>query len=837
VALSSDGRRALTGSWDKTAILWDAKTGEKLRTFTGHTAIVSSVALSGDGTRALTGSLDKTAILWDAQTGKKLRIFAGHTDHVTSVALSGDGTRALTGSLDHTAILWDAQTGNKLRIFAGHTDHVTSVALSGDCTHVLTGSFDKTAVLWNTQTGEKPRIFTGHTHWVWSVALSGDGTRALTRSVDKTAILWDTRSGKKLRTLAGQTGGVRAVALSSDGRRVLTGAADLTAILWDAQTGKKLRTLAGHTGEVNSVALSGDGTRALTGSDDETAILWDARSGDKLRTFAGHTSRVESVALSSDGRRALTGSWDKTAILWDAKTGDKLRTFAGYADFVLSVALSSDGTYVLTGSAHEAILWDTRSGKKLRTFAGHTDRVYGVALSSDGTRVLTGSYDGTTRLWDPATGQELCALISLDAGRDWLVVTPDGLFDGSVNAPKYLAYRIRGTLDFVPLDKYLHRYYTPGLLGKLMAGQRPKAKVDIDKALPPKVRLVSPATALDSKDAKLDVKAEAESRGDYPVLALRLLLDGRPYQGQKGIIQLRDPRPGKVQAAWTLELEPGRHTVKVLADTELVRGVPSDEVEVRYTGGQAQVELPRLFVLAIGISQHTDKTLKLDYAALDAQAVAAAYKTHSQKLFRQVETKVLTDQDASRRGILQGLIWLRENVRQGDYAVFYFGGHGEKDKDGALYFLPAEADVRDLASTAISGDHLKRLLNSIPGRLTAVLDACHSGGIDGGRQRGPHGLTDDLLRDLIAEESGLVVLCATTGNEKAQESHRYKHGVFTLALLEGLAGKANRDKEGVIYLHELERYLVERVQELTGRQQHPVVGQPTSIRSFPVSKP
>jgi hypothetical protein len=55
--------------------------------------------------------------------------------------------------------------------------------------------------------------------------------------------------------------------------------------------------------------------------------------------------------------------------------------------------------------------------------------------------------------------------------------------------------------------------------------------------------------------------------------------------------------------------------------------------------------------------------------------------------------------------------------------------------------------------------------------------------------------------------------------------------------LEGLAGKANRDKEGAVYLLELETYLVERVQELTGRQQHPVVGQPTSIRSFPVSKP
>ena len=50
-----------------------------------------SVALSGDGKHVLTGSGDKTAILWEAASGKKLQTFQGHTDSVKSVALSGDG--------------------------------------------------------------------------------------------------------------------------------------------------------------------------------------------------------------------------------------------------------------------------------------------------------------------------------------------------------------------------------------------------------------------------------------------------------------------------------------------------------------------------------------------------------------------------------------------------------------------------------------------------------------------------------------------------------------------------------------------------------------------------
>src|SRR6266404_9778244 len=66
----------------------------------GHRGSVTSVALSGDGKHLLTGSEDRTAILWDSATGKQLRTFRGHTGSVTSVALSGDGKHAVTGSGD-----------------------------------------------------------------------------------------------------------------------------------------------------------------------------------------------------------------------------------------------------------------------------------------------------------------------------------------------------------------------------------------------------------------------------------------------------------------------------------------------------------------------------------------------------------------------------------------------------------------------------------------------------------------------------------------------------------------------------------------------------------------
>ena len=86
--LSCDGNRVFT-LFNEKAIQWDAS-GRKLQTFEGHTSQVSDMALGGDGKHFVTGSKDKTAILWEAAGGKKLQTFAGHSEPVTCVGLSSD---------------------------------------------------------------------------------------------------------------------------------------------------------------------------------------------------------------------------------------------------------------------------------------------------------------------------------------------------------------------------------------------------------------------------------------------------------------------------------------------------------------------------------------------------------------------------------------------------------------------------------------------------------------------------------------------------------------------------------------------------------------------------
>jgi dipeptidyl aminopeptidase/acylaminoacyl peptidase len=195
---------------------------------------VYNAAFSPDGARIVTASADKTARLWDAKTGASLAVLQGHTGRVYSAAFSPDGGRVVTASDDNTARLWDAKTGASLAVLQGHTGSISSAAFSPDGTHVVTASADKTARLWDAKTGASPAVLQGHTDRVYNAAFSPDGARIVTASADKTARLWDAKTGASLAVLQGHTDEVNSAAFSPDGGRVVTASDDKTARLWDA---------------------------------------------------------------------------------------------------------------------------------------------------------------------------------------------------------------------------------------------------------------------------------------------------------------------------------------------------------------------------------------------------------------------------------------------------------------------------------------------------------------------------------------------------------------------------------------------------------------------------
>jgi WD40 repeat protein/serine/threonine protein kinase len=431
VAFSPDGRRIVTGGSDHLAIVWDAASARKMLAFTNHTGQVRSVAFSPDGQRIVTGSWDRTTRVWDATDGRELLApIKGHSGPVMAAAFSADGQRLITGSGDQTAKVWDANDGNELMTLRGHSSWVWSAAFSSDDHRILTSSWDKTAKVWGSDAGLESIRFKGHTNWVWSVAFSPDSERLLTYSSDGTARIWEAHSGQEIRRIRGhanRSDWFGCAAFAPDGQRIAMTTADQTAKVFDADSGAERLTLNGDTGEVTTLAYSPDGQRIVTGSTDSIAIVWDAASGEPLIKLAGHRGGIMRVAVSPDSRRIVTASTDGTAKVWEAATGHLELTFKKHDGELICAAFSPDGRRIVTGSTDEtARVWDATSGKVLVVFTGHSAFIRSAAFSPDGQRIVTGSFDQTAKVWEASSGQELLTLRAQGALIDCVAFSPDG---------------------------------------------------------------------------------------------------------------------------------------------------------------------------------------------------------------------------------------------------------------------------------------------------------------------------------------------------------------------------------------------------------------------------
>lgn len=132
--------------------------------------------------------------------------------------------------------------------------------------------------------------------------------------------------------------------------------------------------------------------------------------------------------------------------------GMVLHRSKGHDGEVFSLGFSRDSRVLATtGSDRQIKLWDAKTGAEQRALAGPTGSVNGLVFGHDGRWLLSASDDGSLMVWNSATGGLLATLVSLAAADDWLVATPDGLFDGSPASWNLMFWRFdNGTFNVLP---------------------------------------------------------------------------------------------------------------------------------------------------------------------------------------------------------------------------------------------------------------------------------------------------------------------------------------------------------------------------------------------------
>jgi WD40 repeat protein len=294
-----------------------------------HQGWVRSVALTPDGKRALSGSDDGTVRVWDLGERRELRRLAGHTAAVMGVAMSADGRLAISGGWDGTLRIWDLEGGRQLRVLQGPWKAVKTVALTPDYRRALCGGDDHVIHLIDLKSGRQLGSLNGHTGMVQSISISADGRHLISGSDDRTVRIWELGELEQLHCLGGHSDTVTCVAFAPDARGAISGSSDYTVRLWDLDSGKETRRIDGHTNWINSLAVTGDGKHILTGSGgeiaggrfrdgaDTTLRLWELATGQELLHLDGHLASVTSVAIAADGRVAVSGGLDRTVRAWE----------------------------------------------------------------------------------------------------------------------------------------------------------------------------------------------------------------------------------------------------------------------------------------------------------------------------------------------------------------------------------------------------------------------------------------------------------------------------------------------------------------------------------------
>ncbi|MEE8352785.1 MAG: c-type cytochrome [Rhodospirillales bacterium] len=281
LAISPDGGRVLSGSFDFTARLWDFGSQTELGVLDEHAGPVTNVAFLPDGKRALTASDDRTAILWDLKTLKPLKKFTGHDHKVMGLAVSPDATTAATGSWDKTVRLWDLETGEQLKVLKSKSP-VNAVVFAEAGNSIVAGDHEGKIRIWNAKTGRIKGMLEGHSLGITQLAVSPDGGRLLSAGIDKTLRLWDLKQMRLVRIYKEHYGQIFAVAFSPDGKSALSAGRYGMLIQWNLQTGEVIRTIKAHEKIIWAVSYSPDGRFGLTAGSDERVHVWHLESGDQI---------------------------------------------------------------------------------------------------------------------------------------------------------------------------------------------------------------------------------------------------------------------------------------------------------------------------------------------------------------------------------------------------------------------------------------------------------------------------------------------------------------------------------------------------------------------------
>jgi WD40 repeat protein/uncharacterized caspase-like protein len=873
VGFSNNGKRLASGGFGTQTYVWDTESSKQVQQMRGRTNMAYAVAFSADGTQLTSGGRTR----WDLRTGQGRRLSSVPSDKLFGMP-SPDGKR--------------------VAMFAPNLNTITVIDTSN-------GRTLQTLTRTNASGGVEKVHFSADGNLLAVSYMASQGTQMIGRMPSSDLKIWDVKSGREVQNLS-LSAPPAEVGFSSDSRVLATVATQGEISLWDVASGSRLRTLTSAPGQsanpfpnVGAMPTPGNIRRGSVPNMPNMPNMADltAMMNNMLGTMtAGTMGRsVTSVSFSPDGKVLARGGVESKSnldmaslmagatgnqkrsknqkptdpqdllknvkveangqiVLWDLSTGQQIGAIKGHGKGVTDVVFSHDSKMIASAATDNTIkLWDAATQRELRTLTGHISNIESMDFSPDGKLLASASDDGSTFLWDPATGEHLLTLISLDDGGEWMVVTPEGLFDGTPQSWNQILWRYnQDTFNVAPVEWFFNEFYYPALLADVFAGKRPHVAQDISRKdrRQPIVKLSLGGNATTDNIASRTVKIKIDIADAAP--------DHEHSQGT-GARDLRLFRNGSLIKVWHGDALKGQSTASLEEEVTVIAGanrftayafnhdnVKSKDANLLLTGADSLKRSGTAWVIAVGVNEYTNAQYNLKYAVADAQSFAEELARQQSQVgrFGRVEVIPLLNEQATKANILAALRRLAgapepptlkagpldrlKRAEPEDAVIIYFAGHGTAQSQ-RFYLIPHdlgyagdrgaldESGLKAILSHSISDLELEDSVEGLAaGTLLMVIDACNSGqALEAEeKRRGP--MNSKGLAQL-AYEKGMYILTAAQSYQAALEAAQFGHGLLTYALVEeGLKTPVadNEPKDGVVSAREWLDFATERVPQM-----------------------
>ncbi|MCS7003990.1 MAG: caspase family protein [Cytophagales bacterium] len=820
----------ITAGKDKRIRMWD-KNGEPLDDFQGSKSAITDLAISEDGQKLASASEDKTFRLWDIPTKTLIRVTEAHTFAVTCVAFSPDGRFVVSGSEDNTAKIWENSTGELVGVVGLNRNFALAIQFDEQGEKLVIGNRSRVVQVLHFESGRIINTWGGHQNSVTTLVQSKNGW--ITGSTDGSVIVRQL-SGEPLFTLATTSKEINGLAWLS-GKIGATSQNKL--FLWN-EKGQLIRQIEGRNGYLRALQAHSEARRwALASGELRTEagihnLVLLTEKGEIAQTIIAHKGIINQIQFSPSGMYVATASYDKTAKIWETATGKLIRQFIGHTEAVYCLAFHPGGQILATGSFDKTIrIWDIPSQKLLATLQGNEGWIWALAFSPDGKYLVSSSTDTKLKVWETSTWKEKLSFILLNNNIDYVITTPEGIFDGTQAGIQH-ALHFTDNNTVIPLSSLYEKYYFPGLWQRIFRNEKLFVHPYASGMLPaPEVRFLlpdmqtrgfKPSTPLlkVSSERFVGVLQVVDKGGGID--EMRLFQNGKLVVSMPRNCFHKTIQDNVYQVEFEVTLANGINVLSATAlNSQRTESLPT-LLHVQYESAST-VPQADLYLLVVGVNEYKNPRYNLNFAQKDGQAIARAFSTSARGIFKQIYIQEYYNQEATAENIRKYFERLILQAKLEDVFVLYFAGHGvmsSEDENGVFYLCMYETTQlygapQELEKYSISAVELQRFSTRLKAQKQLFLiDACQSGGMMQAFSK--RSVAEEKAIVQLARATGLAIIAASGQAQYASEVQSLGHGIFTYSVLEGLKGAADGGvKDGKITVGEIKNFASDLVPELS----------------------